>query len=88
MELDFTEHCLERLKERNIKREWLIQALMYPFKTEPDAKDPTLTVVYKPIPENGDRVLKVVYNKNTNPWTIITVHFHRSMTQKHQRGEL
>jgi hypothetical protein len=86
--LNLTQHFLERLEERRIKLDWVIQTLQHPLKTEADVKNPTLTVAYKPIAENDNRVLKVVYNENTTPWTVITVHFHRNITRKYRRGEL
>jgi len=79
----FTEHAKQAVKERKIKPEWIRSVLSTPDRIEPDKEDEALEHALAEIPEFGNRVLRVIYNKHEKPVTIITVYFDRTM-----RGEL
>lgn len=83
MNYTLTKHALDVIQERGIKIEWLEKALLNPALIEPCDDDPELERRYAVIPENGNRVLRVVVNKVTLPETIVSVYFDRS-----KRGKL
>jgi hypothetical protein len=72
-----TEHAKKRLEERSIQQEWLERTIFSPDLLELDSEDPTKRHAFKVIPENGDRVLRVIYNESTTPWSIISTYFER-----------
>ena len=45
---------------------------------ETDPEDLALGHALGRIPEHGDSVLRVVYNKTVKPWRIVTVYFDRT----------
>jgi hypothetical protein len=63
--------------------EWVERVLSAPKKLETDPSDPALNHALGAIPEYGGRVLRVVYNKDTKPWKVITAFFDRA-----ERGKL
>jgi len=77
-----TDHAQDRILEREIKQEWLLQALLNPDLKQPHERCLDKEYVYKKIEENGGRVLKVVKSKEGIPFTIYTVHFDRGMKGK------
>ena len=83
MEYTLSEHADITIRERKIDREWIERALTSPGRTAPDRDDPTATHVMIVIPENGNRVLRVIYNHTKNPIHLITVYFDRT-----QKGKL
>jgi len=76
---EFTKHARQVIQERKIKPDWIALALSKPEKIEQDSTDQELEHALAPIPEFGNRVLRVVYNKNVTPFRIITVYFDRTM---------
>ena len=78
----FTLHAKKVLGERNIFVEWVLLVLNSPQKTQPDLEDPELTHVLSPIAENGNRVLRVVYNNHVKPVRIVTTYFDRTVKGK------
>ena len=72
-----TEHAQRVLAEREIPVGWIEQALFDPEKTEEDKTDANLVHALKSIGENGNRVLRVVYNKTAIPKRIVTAFFGR-----------
>ena len=80
MDYLLTEHAAKRLKRRKIKIEWIETALTHPAKTENDLEDQTLVHALLEIPEKGFRVLRVIYNENANPVTIVTAYFDDEVT--------
>ncbi|MBE9158181.1 DUF4258 domain-containing protein [Nodosilinea sp. LEGE 06152] len=70
-------HAELRLAERKIEWAWVTLTLAEPALTEPHPGDPTCQCAYRAIPEADGRILKVVYNRATNPWHIVTIHFDR-----------
>ncbi len=79
---ELTIHVREQIVERKIPLEWIRRVLENPSRTEPHKTDPELRHALGIIPENGDRVLRVVYNSTTQPWRIVTVHFDRRLKGK------
>lgn len=77
-----TEHAQERVLEREIKQEWICQALLDPDDRKPHENNPEREYVFKKIEEYGSRVLKVVKSKEGLPYTVYTVHFDRGMKRK------
>lgn len=75
-------HAEVRLAERKIEWAWVVLTVAEPALIESHPEDPTCQCVYRAIPEAGGRVLKVVYNRTTNPWHIVTIHFDRRMRGK------
>jgi hypothetical protein len=63
------------LEERNIRREWVDQALEAPDNIE-DIEDGTQHYI-KQIPEYGNRWLRVVINVQVNPNRAVTAFFDR-----------
>lgn len=76
---ELTGHAVTVMAEREIPVEWVERVLAQPERTEPDGTDPELQHALGRIPEWGDRVLRVVYNKTREPWRVVTVYFDRGM---------
>jgi len=76
---ELTSHAVAVMAEREIPIEWVERVLAQPERTEPDSTDPELQHALGRIPERGDRVLRVVYNKTTEPWRVVTVYLDRGM---------
>jgi hypothetical protein len=66
------------LQERDISVEWVRRVLTHPHLRLPDAEDPDLLHALAPIAEREDRVLRVVYNRTTDPWRVVTAYFDRA----------
>jgi hypothetical protein len=70
-----TNHATRRILERNIQEEWVERTISSPDLLELDSEDPEKKHAFKVIPENGDRVLRVIYSESSIPWSVITVYF-------------
>jgi hypothetical protein len=81
----FTFHAPARMAERQIASEWIERTIREPAWTEPDPKDPHAERRYRPIPENGDRVLRVVVAETETGIRVIAVTFDRGATRRHAR---
>ncbi len=77
-----TTHAKVVIAEREIPLEWVARILTNPQSLEADSEDPALGHALGRIPEHGDRVLRVVYNKTVTPWRIVTVYFDRTQKDK------
>jgi len=73
-----TDHAVVVLRERDISIDWVRRVLEQPRLRLPDEEDPDLVHALGPIPERENRVLKVVYNPNRDPWLIVTAYFDRA----------
>ncbi|MGA2659514.1 MAG: DUF4258 domain-containing protein [Verrucomicrobiota bacterium] len=82
MKYQLTQHARTVVAERNIRVEWMERALTRPTLTEPSATDATLESRFVRIPEHGDRVLRVVVNKQAVPERVVSVYFDRMMKGK------
>ena len=83
MQLAFTKHAKRALKEREISIEWVERAVRAPELRQPDVNDSEAERFYSKIPENDNRILRVVVNTRVAPWRVVSVFFDRS-----KRGEL
>ena len=75
MDLEFTRHAKDMLKERNIPEDWVMKTI-----NNPDWKHMGMdnnTHYFKGITEHGGRFLHVVVNPSVSPKRIITVFFDR-----------
>lgn len=83
--IELTEHAKAQIIERKINLQWITEAIVNPIHSEPDKNYPELTCTYGKIKDYAreeDRVFKVVYNRNTTPWKIITCYFDRTAKRK------
>ncbi|RJP25355.1 MAG: DUF4258 domain-containing protein [Deltaproteobacteria bacterium] len=72
------EPCRGRHEGRGISVEWVRRALEHPHLRIPDPADADLLHALVGIPERDNRVLRVVYNKNVNPWRVVKAYFDRA----------
>ena len=79
LQLEYSDHATKAMRERGIDLLWVQRVVENPARTEPDRLDPAVTHALAGIPEFGDRVLRVIYNANVQPWRIITAYFDRGM---------
>mgnify|MGYP001599032157 CR=1 FL=1 len=79
MDYILTQHAKDVLMERDILIEWLERVLIAPEKIQADTVYPEVEHRLGKIFEYGNRVLRVVYNKETHPVRVITVYFDRTM---------
>ncbi len=78
---ELTAHAARVIAEREIELAWIARTLAQPTWTDPD-DDPELLHALARIPEYGDRVLRVIYNRTSSPWRIVTVYFDRSQRNR------
>jgi hypothetical protein len=78
IQYSLTDHAQKRILERNIKEEWVEKTISCPDLLELDSEDPTKRHAFKVIPENGNRVLRVIYNESNTPWSVISAYFDRN----------
>ncbi len=86
--LIFTYHAPVRMAQRAIAPEWIESTVREPSWVEPDPKDSQAERRYRPIPEHGDRVLRVVVVETANAVRVITVTFDRGARRRHARHDL
>lgn len=79
MELEFSRHAVIRIAERKIPVEWAERAVAGPELRLGDLVDPEIELFFLRIPEQGNRVLRVVVNTHVVPWRVVSVYFDRSM---------
>ena len=77
MDYALSEHAQDALRKRRIPVAWLEQALTAPETTESDPVDPDLEHRLAPIPEFGNRVLRVIVNPKRTPPLVVTLFFDR-----------
>lgn len=83
LKLDFTEHAIHVMAEREIPVEWVELVVLEPELRTHDPNDREVERFFRRVPGQGDRVLRVAANTSVAPWRIITVFFDRS-----QKGKL
>ena len=79
MEYELTKHARTVLAERGIANAWVQRVLVAPAKTVADKVDPRLEHRLGKIPENDDRVLRVILDPSARPVRVITAFFDRVM---------
>ena len=82
MNFTLSAHAQTILVERAINTEWIEHTLSSPERIENDKDDPALKHALGRIPENGNRVLRVVYNGSVEPVRVITAYFDRALRSK------
>ena len=80
--LEYTRHASKALSERIIPKEWVERAIGEPQLRIPDPGDPEIERFFRPIPEHGNRVLKVAVNTNATLWRFDSAFFDRDMRGK------
>ena len=66
------------LAERSIDREWVERTIAEPTAIEFDASRPGTIRAFRPIPERGGRMLRVVYISTGETARVLTVFFDRA----------
>jgi hypothetical protein len=82
MEYTLSKHAMDAMQARGIDPAWVGLTIDSPELTEPHRDDPSIVHVFRRIPQFGNRVLKVAYNKNKAPVHVVTVYFDRSAKGK------
>jgi hypothetical protein len=82
LQLSFTLHALDVLRERCIPEEWVERVVRSPTILLQDADDPVLLHALGRIAERGGRVLRVVYNPGGESVRVVTAFFDRTMRGK------
>ncbi len=82
MQIEYSKHARDAIIEREIDPEWIMHTLDNPVRTEPDAEDPGLTHFLARIPENGNRVLRVILNDTVTPPLVVSAFFDRRLKKK------
>lgn len=83
MDVIFSAHATEVMRERGIQPEWVLLTLQQPALQSADPHDSDVERFFRPIAEREDRVLRVVVNTTVTPWRVVSVFFDRGM-----RGQL
>ena len=79
MNYSLTEHAKDVLAKRRIPLEWVERVLRQPEMVQGDETDGELQHRLARIPEYGNRVLRVIVNRVTNPDKVITFYFERNV---------
>ncbi len=74
---ELSAHAVTVIAEREIEAAWIERVLERPERTEPDRTDPSLVHALGPVPERGNRVLRVVYNPAMKPLRVVTAYLDR-----------
>ena len=82
MNLEYSSHARDAVIEREIDPDWVVRTIENPVRTEPDIEDPELTHYLARIPENGNRVLRVVLNGTVFPPRVVSTFFDRRLKNK------
>lgn len=77
-----TKHAAAVIAARNIQQKWIETALSNSALVQPDADDAELEHRLAVIANNGNRVLRVVVKRNTQPAFVITADLDRKMKGK------
>jgi hypothetical protein len=80
MKIEFSQHAREGISERQILEEWVIRAILQPKLVWPHPEDEELKSYFVEIPENENRVLRVVFNEASA--RVVTAYFDRTMRGK------
>jgi hypothetical protein len=72
-----SKHTADEMGRRGIRLAYIAAALVAPARVTLDPKDPLLTRSFKPIPEFGNRVLRVVHRPDGPDVFVVTAHWDR-----------
>ena len=78
MKFTLSKHAEDTMRERAIDFAWLTATMNAPEITEQHPDDQTLMFAFRRIPEFGNWVLRVVYNRTKIPPHIVTAYFDRT----------
>lgn len=79
---DTTKHAAAVISARGIKQEWIDFVLASPVLTHSDVVDAELEHRLAVISDYGNRVLRVIVKRDTQPMMVITAYFDRAMKGK------
>ena len=79
MEFTLSKHAIDAVQERGISREWVAVTMDNPERTEHHRDDRALMHALRRIPDLGNRVLRVAYNRAKEPPHVVTVYFDRTL---------
>jgi len=79
MQYNLSSHAQKRLLQRKIQNKWLEVAFDNYIRSIVDEYDNNLIHIYYPVPEKGYKVLHVIYNEETIPFTIVTAFFENEV---------
>ena len=82
VQLELSRHAAQVMAERMVSTEWVEETVNAPALRLPDPNDPEIERFFRPIPERGDRVLRVAVNTRVTPWRVVSVFFDRTMRGK------
>ena len=77
-----TAHGASMMHQRRVLLQWVEDTLRDPMILRPDAKDGTLKLAFRKIPEAGERWLRVVYRLEGNTHIIVTAFFDRDQEKR------
>lgn len=80
MDIEFSKHARDVMRERHIPEEWVRRSIDDPDRTE-TPPDGTMHYI-KAIPEHGGRFLRVVVNPVVKPQRVVTVFFDRRLGRR------
>ena len=75
--IKFSQHVKQRIKERNLEKQWMLNTIKSPDKKVFKSKEEIY--YFKEIVEFEGRCLKVIFNSTKK--LIVTAHFDRKMTK-------
>ena len=78
LKLEYSRHALHVMAERLIPVKWVELTVAESALRTPDPNDPDVERFFRPIPERGDRALRVAVNTHVAPWRVVSVFFDRS----------
>jgi len=82
MSIEYSSHARDAIIEREIDPDWVLRTVENPVRTESDRDDPELTHFLARIPENGNRVLRVIVNDTVTPAIVVSLFFDRRLKKK------
>ena len=82
MNLEYSSHACDAVIEREIDPDWIVRTIENAVRTEPDRDNTELTHFLARIPENGNRVLRVVLNDTVIPPLVVSTFFDRRLKNK------
>jgi hypothetical protein len=82
VDYELSKHARDVIEERQIQIAWIERALTAPAHVDLSREDPAAESRFIKIPEFGDRVLRVVVNKQVAPIRVVSVYFDRTMKGK------
>ena len=82
LNLEYTRHAVYAMAERRIPAEWVEFAETEPALRMGDPGGADAERFFRPFPQYGGRMPRVVVNTRAVPWRVISAFFDRSMKGK------